>query len=432
MILTVIGLKLFPKSAEKTNQFIEGQRGTSRAGLFAASASASFFLPNLLLFRAKAIIIIDNPATGQTYHHQKEGAHYMKRVYNFSPGPSMLALPVLEQVQKDLVSYGSTGMSVMEMSHRSKMYQEIFDQAVELLKELMHVPENYKVLLLQGGATQQFSAVPLNLMKTGRADYVDSGNFAHLAAEEAKRYGEVRIAGSSRAENYTFVPEADVSPEADYVHITTNNTIYGTRFTALPDTKGVPLVADMSSNILSEPYDVSRFGVVYAGAQKNIGPAGLCVLIVREDLLGRAHPLCPKLLNWQVEAEANSMYNTPNTFAIYVAKLGFEWLRSLGGVEAIEKINVEKAALLYDYLDDSRLFKPTAQKAFRSRMNVTFVTGDPDKDAQFVKEAAAAGLVNLKGHRTVGGMRASIYNAMPVEGVKALVDFMKQFEMKNA
>ena len=356
----------------------------------------------------------------------------MKRVYNYSPGPSMLALPVLEQVQKDLLSYGSTGMSVMEMSHRSKMYVEIFDEAIALIKKLMDIPENYKVLFLQGGATQQFSAVPLNLMKTGKADYVDSGNFAHLAAEEAKRYGDVRIAGTSRADNYVYVPEADVSPDADYVHITTNNTIYGTRYVELPDVKAVPLVADMSSNILSEVYDVSKFGVIYAGAQKNIGPAGLCVLIVREDLLGSAHPLCPKLLNWQVEADANSMYNTPNTFAIYVAKLGFEWLLSLGGVKAIEKVNVEKAKLLYDYLDESKLFKPTAQKAFRSRMNVTFVTGDADKDARFVKEAAAAGLVNLKGHRTVGGMRASIYNAMPVEGVQALVDFMKQFEVKNA
>ena len=338
----------------------------------------------------------------------------MKRVYNFSPGPSMLALPVLEQVQKDLVSYGDTGMSVMEMSHRSKMYQAIFDEAVALLRKLMDVP------------------VPLNLMQHGRADYVDSGNFAHLAAVEAQRYGEVRIAGTSRADGYTYVPDVDVSPEADYVHITTNNTIYGTRYTQLPDTNGVPLVADMSSNILSEVYDVTRFGVIYAGAQKNIGPAGLCVLIVREDLLGRANPLCPKLLNWQVQADADSMYNTPNTFAIYVAKLGFAWLLAQGGVAAIERVNVEKAQLLYDFLDESRLFKPTAQRAFRSRMNVTFVTGDADKDAQFVKEATAAGLVNLKGHRSVGGMRASIYNAMPVEGVRALVDFMKRFEAQNA
>ena len=356
----------------------------------------------------------------------------MKRVYNFSPGPSMLALPVLEQVQKDLVSYGDTGMSVMEMSHRSKMYQAIFDEAVALLRKLMDVPDGYKVLFLQGGATQQFSAVPLNLMQHGRADYVDSGNFAHLASVEAQRYGEVRIAGTSRADGYTYVPDVDVSPEADYVHITTNNTIYGTRYTQLPDTKGVPLVADMSSNILSEVYDVTRFGVIYAGAQKNIGPAGLCVLIVREDLLGHANPLCPKLLNWQVQADADSMYNTPNTFAIYVAKLGFEWLLAQGGVSAIERVNVEKAQLLYDFLDESRLFKPTAQRAFRSRMNVTFVTGDADKDAQFVKEATAAGLVNLKGHRSVGGMRASIYNAMPVEGVRALVDFMKRFEAQNA
>lgn len=360
----------------------------------------------------------------------------MKRVYNFSPGPSMLPLPVLEQAQRELVSYGDTGVSVMEMSHRSKMYLEIFDEAVALFKEVMGVPQGYKVLMLQGGATQQFSAVPLNLLTgSGRADYVDSGNFASLAAKEAARYGKVNVVASSKADNYTHVPDLDPAAfdaGADYCHITTNNTIYGTRFTSLPHTGNVPLVADMSSNILSEGYDVSRFGVIYAGAQKNIGPAGLCIVVVREDLLGRAHALCPKLLNWQVMAEADSMHNTPNTYAIYVAKLGFEWLKSLGGVAAMERINMEKAAILYSYLDESKLFKPTAQKAYRSRMNITFVTGNEATDEAFVKAAAKAGLINLKGHRVVGGMRASIYNAMPVEGVQALVDFMKGFEAASA
>ena len=359
----------------------------------------------------------------------------MERVYNFSPGPAMLPLPVLERAQRELVTYGTTGMSVMEMRHRSKMYLDIYDAAVALLRDLMSIPEAYEVLFLQGGATQQFSAVPLNLMTgSNKADYIDSGNFAHLAAEEAARYGTVNIAASSRADNYTYVPDlalAKFDPQADYCHITTNNTIYGTRFISLPDTGSVPLVADASSNILSEVMDISKFGVMYAGAQKNIGPSGVCVLIVKKELLGRAHPLCPKLLNWDVQAKNGSMYNTPNTYGIYLAKLGFEWLKELGGVPAIEKINIEKAALLYDYMEESNLFKPTAQKAYRSLMNVTFVTGSEELDDKFVKEAGKNGLVNLKGHRSVGGMRASIYNAMPVEGVAKLVDFMKRFEAEN-
>jgi len=359
----------------------------------------------------------------------------MERIFNFAPGPAMLPLPVLQRAQQELVMYGSTGMSVMEMSHRSKMYLEIYDAAVSLLRDIMNIPDTYEVLFLQGGATQQFSAVPLNLM-TGskKADYIDSGNFAHLAAEEASRYGMVNIAASSRTDNYTYVPDFSTThfdQQADYCHITTNNTIYGTRYVVLPDTGSVPLVADASSNILSEVYDIEKFGVMYAGAQKNIGPSGLCVLIVKKDLLGRAHPLCPKLLNWDVQAKAGSMYNTPNTFGIYLAKLGFEWLKELGGVPAMEKINIEKAAILYDYLDESSLFKPTVQKAYRSRMNVTFVTGSEEADEKFVKEASKNGLVNLKGHRSVGGMRASIYNAMPVEGVTKLVDFMKKFEAEN-
>ncbi|MCR4877661.1 MAG: 3-phosphoserine/phosphohydroxythreonine transaminase [Clostridiales bacterium] len=357
----------------------------------------------------------------------------MDRVYNFSPGPSQLALPVLEKAQKDLLAYGSTGMSVMEMSHRSKMYTDIYDQAVADLKDLMAIPEDYEVVFLQGGATQQFSAVPLNLMVNGKADYIDSGNFAHLAAEEGKRYGEVKVVASSREDNYTYVPDVKgiaFTEGADYLHITQNNTIYGTRYTELPESPA-PLVCDASSMILSEVMDVSKYGAIYAGAQKNIGPSGLCVLIVRKDLAGHAKDICPKLLNWQVQIDKGSMYNTPNTWGIYVAGLTFQWLKEQGGVQAMEKINVEKAALLYDFLDSSSLFKPTADKKYRSRMNVTFVTGDPDKDAAFVKAAAGAGLVNLKGHRTVGGMRASIYNAMPMEGVKKLVEFMKQFEKEN-
>ena len=356
----------------------------------------------------------------------------MNRVYNFAPGPSMLATEVLEKVQKDLLCYGSTGMSVMEMSHRSKMYLEIFEKTVADFKDVMGVPEGYKVMFLQGGATAMFSAVALNLMQGGKADYIDSGNFAHNALVEAQKYGEVNVAGSSREDNYTYIPDYTLSPDARYVHITTNNTIYGTRYDHVPDTGDIPLVADMSSNILSEVYDVSKFGVIYAGAQKNVAPAGVVILVVREDLLGHELPITPKVMSFKKMADADSMLNTPNCFGIYVAGLTFEWLKKQGGVAAIEKINIEKANLLYDFLDNSKLFKGTAQEKYRSRMNVTFVTGDADKDAAFVKEATARGLVNLKGHRIVGGMRASIYNAMPVEGVKALVEFMKEFEAKNA
>ena len=352
----------------------------------------------------------------------------MNRVYNFAPGPSMLATEVLEKVQKDLLCYGSTGMSVMEMSHRSKMYLEIFEKTVADFKDVMGVPEGYKVMFLQGGATAMFSAVPLNLMQGGKADYIDSGNFAHNALVEAQKYGEVNVAGSSREDNYTYIPAYTLSPDAKYVHITTNNTIYGTRWDHIPETNGVPLVADMSSNILSEVYDVSKFGVIYAGAQKNVAPAGVVILIVREDLLGHELPITPKVMSFKKMADADSMLNTPNCFGIYVAGLTFEWIKAQGGVAALEKVNIEKAKLLYDFLDESKLFRGTAQAKYRSRMNVTFVTGDADKDAAFVKEAAARGLVNLKGHRIVGGMRASIYNAMPVEGVKALVEFMKEFE----
>ncbi|MDO5378133.1 MAG: 3-phosphoserine/phosphohydroxythreonine transaminase [Clostridia bacterium] len=355
----------------------------------------------------------------------------MDRVYNFAPGPSTLPLPVLEKVQRDLLCYGSTGMSVMEMSHRSKMYLEIFDRAVADLKALMAVPEGYKIMFVQGGATAMFSAVAMNLMNGGKADYIDSGNFAHNALVEAQKYGEVVVAGSSREDGYGYIPDYTLSPDAQYLHITTNNTIYGTRYTSIPNTNGVPLVADMSSNILSEVYDVSRFGVIYAGAQKNVAPAGVVILIVREDLMGHELPITPKVMSFKKMADADSMLNTPNCFGIYVAGLTFQWLLEQGGVAAIEKLNIEKAKLLYDCIDESELFKGTACERDRSRMNVTFVTGDPQKDAQFVKEAAARGLCNLKGHRIVGGMRASIYNAMPIEGVRALVSFMKEFEAKN-
>ena len=357
----------------------------------------------------------------------------MERVYNFAPGPAQLAQPVLEKAQKELLVYGNTGMSVMEMSHRSTMYTDIFDKTVADLKELMAVPDDYEIIFMQGGATLEFSAVPLNLMVKGKADYIDSGNFAHLAAEEAKRYGEVNVVASSREDNYTYVPDVDqihFSDDADYVHITQNNTIYGTRYVKLPAVKA-PLVCDASSMILSEEMDVSKYGVIYAGAQKNIGPSGLCVMVIRKDLLGHAMAVCPKLMNWTVEAEKKSMYNTPNTWGIYLAGLTFEWLRSMGGVKEMEKINIEKANLLYDFLDNSRLFRATAQPKYRSRMNVTFVTGDKDQDAAFVKAAAAESLVNLKGHRSVGGMRASIYNAMPLDGVKKLVEFMKKYEAAN-
>jgi phosphoserine aminotransferase len=356
----------------------------------------------------------------------------MARVYNFAPGPAALPLPVLQKAQKELVEYGSSGMSVMEMSHRGGAYEEIHKKAEETLRRLMGIPANYRVLFVQGGATTQFSAVPMNLMRKGRADYVESGNFAANAIKEAARYGQVNVAASSKAVNYVRVPELDKAkfdPNADYFHITTNNTIFGTRYTALPDTGNVPLVADMSSNILGEVYDITKFGLVYGGAQKNMGIAGLTVVVVREDLIGYARPETPQMLNYKVMADSSSLHNTPPCFAVYMAGLVFEWLEALGGVPAIQKINEQKAKLLYDFLDGSKLFSPTAEKAFRSIMNVTYVLPSDELTAEFVKFAASRGLVNIKGHRLVGGIRASIYNAMPVEGVQALVDCMKAFEV---
>ena len=360
----------------------------------------------------------------------------MQRVYNFAAGPSTMPEAALRRAAEEMLCYGNTGMSVMEMSHRSSMYLDIFNETEALVRELMNIPEEYAVLFLQGGATAEFAAIPMNLMgKNGKADYVDSGNFAHGALVEAKKYGKVNVVASSEDVNYTRIPELDPAkfdPEADYFYITTNNTIFGTRYDKLPETGDVPLVADMSSNIMSEVYDINRFGVAYAGAQKNIGPAGLTLVIVRKDLFGRALPVCPKVFNWEKECDKGSMLNTPPTYAIYMAGLCMKWLKEQGGVAGIEKVNIEKAGMLYDLLDASDFYKPVVtMKEYRSRMNVTFNTPDKDLDAKFAKEAAASGLANLKGHRLVGGLRASIYNAMPIEGVRALVEFMKKFEMEN-
>lgn len=359
----------------------------------------------------------------------------MKRVYNFSAGPSMLPLAVLEQAQKELVCYGDSGMSVMEMSHRSPDYEGIIAGAESSLRSLMNIPDNYKVLFMQGGASTQFAAVPLNLLNGSRkADYIVSGQFSKKAYDEAKKYGDVAVAASSKDANFSFVPKTDRSsfrPDADYVHICFNNTIYGTKFPYIPDTGDIPLVADMSSCIISEPVDVSKFALIYAGAQKNMAPAGVTVVIVREDLLGRARPETPTMLDYKVMAENDSMYNTPPCYSIYMLKLVCEWVLSIGGLEGMQKMNQRKAALLYDYLDSQSYYMAPVQKESRSMMNVTFVTGDEALDKKFASQATAAGLKNLKGHRSVGGMRASIYNAMPYEGVKALVEFMKDFAKNN-
>ncbi len=354
----------------------------------------------------------------------------MNRIYNFSAGPSMLPLPVLEKAASEMTDYNNSGMSVMEMSHRSSVYDAVIKEAEQNLRKLMEIPDNYKVLFLQGGATTQFAAVALNLMnKNKKADYIVSGSFSKKAADEASKYGEVKILASSKDKNFTYIPYVDkFSPDADYVHICFNNTIYGTTYNYIPETGDIPLVADVSSCILSKPIDVKKFGVLYAGAQKNMAPAGLTVVIVREDLLGNARPETPVMLNWQVQADNGSMYNTPPCYCIYIANLVYKWLLDLGGLTEMQKINEHKAAILYDYLDKSKLFKPTAEKEYRSLMNVCFVTGDENIDKRFCSEAAKAGFVSIKGHRSVGGMRASIYNAMPTEGVEKLVKFMEEFE----
>lgn len=360
----------------------------------------------------------------------------MQRVFNFSAGPGVLPVEVLERAQKELVCYGDSGMSVMEMSHRSKAYDAIIKNTESKLREIMNIPDNYKVLFLQGGASLQFAMVPLNLMhQSFKADYIESGQFASKALKEAQKFGTIRVVGSSKVDNYTYIPKVakeQFDQEADYAYICANNTIYGTKFHEYPDTGNVPLVADMSSCILSEVTDVSKFGVIFAGAQKNLGPAGVTLVIIREDLIGHASDKVPAMLNYKLMADNNSMYNTPPTYGIYMLGLMFEWIKEQGGVATLEERNKEKAALLYDYLDQSKCFKATAKKEDRSMMNVTFVTGDTELDAKFVKEAANEGLVNLKGHRSVGGMRASIYNAMPIEGVQKLVDFMSKFESENS
>ncbi len=358
----------------------------------------------------------------------------MSRVYNFSAGPSMLPLEVLEKAASEMTEYGTSGMSVMEMSHRSKDFDDIIKGAEALVRELMNVPDNYKVLFLQGGGSSQFAMVPMNLgNKNKKCDIVITGQWAKKAAAEAKRYISVNEVASSADKTFSYIPKLDestFSKDADYFYICYNNTIYGTRWTELPKTDA-PLVADISSCIMSEVIDVEKFGLLFAGAQKNLGPAGVTLVIVREDLIGNAMDITPTMFDYKIHADNDSLYNTPPTYGIYMLKLVMEWVKEQGGVAAIQAVNEKKAAILYDYLDSSKMFKGTVAKEDRSLMNVPFVTGDKELDAKFIAEATKAGFVNLKGHRTVGGMRASIYNAMPVEGVEALVSFMKKFEEEN-
>lgn len=361
----------------------------------------------------------------------------MSRVYNFSAGPACLPLKVLERAASEMTDYNNSGMSVMEMSHRSPVYEEIIAEAEQLFRKVMNIPENYKVLFLQGGATLQFAGVPMNLLNgSGKADYVISGQFSKNAYDEAQKYGDIKVLASSKDENFSYIPQfkvSDIREDADYVHICQNNTIYGTAFKQTPDTGNIPLVSDMSSCILAEPIDVSKFGVIYAGAQKNIGPSGVTIVIVRDDLIGKARPTTPKVMDYKIQAENQSMINTPACYSIYIAMLVFKWLiEDIGGLEAMQKINIDKSQILYDFIDNSKLFKSTVKKEFRSIMNVPFITGSEELDNKFVKEAEKNGLKTLKGHRAVGGMRASIYNAMPVDGIKSLVEFMKKFESENA
>ena len=360
----------------------------------------------------------------------------MSRVYNFSAGPSMLPEKVLKTAAEEMLDYKGSGQSVMEMSHRSKTYQAIFDETEALLREVMNIPDNYKVLFLQGGASTQFAMIPLNLMnKNNKADFVVTGQWAKKAYKEAARYGTANVVASSEDKTFSYIPKLDkatFTPDADFFHICVNNTIYGTKWNTLPETGDVPLIGDISSCILSEPIDVSKFGMLYAGAQKNMAPAGVTIVIIREDLIGNAMDITPTMLNYQTHSENGSMFNTPPCYCIYVAKLVLEWIKNdIGGLEKMKEINEKKAKLLYDFLDSSEMFRGTVVAEDRSLMNVPFVTGNDELDAKFVKEATAAGFVNIKGHRSVGGMRASIYNAMPIEGVEKLVEFMKAFEAAN-
>ncbi len=359
----------------------------------------------------------------------------MGRVYNFSAGPAVLPEEVLREAAAEMLDYQGTGMSVMEMSHRSKAYQEILDTAQKDLRELMDIPDNYKVLFLQGGASQQFAMIPMNLMKNKTADYIITGQWAKKAYQEACIYGKANAVASSTDETFSYIPDCSdlpISEDADYVYICENNTIYGTKFKTLPNTKGKTLVADVSSCFLSEPVDVTKYGVIYGGVQKNIGPAGVVIVIIREDLITEdTLPGTPTMLKYKTHADAGSLYNTPPAYGIYICGKVFQWLKRQGGLAAMKERNEEKAKILYDFLDESQLFRGTVRKEDRSLMNVPFVTGDEELDAKFVKEAKEAGFENLKGHRSVGGMRASIYNAMPKEGVVKLVEFMKEFEAKN-
>ena len=352
------------------------------------------------------------------------------RVYNFSAGPAVLPEEVLKEAADEMLDYKGTGMSVMEMSHRSKAYDAIIKEAEKDIRDLMNIPDNYKVLFLQGGASQQFAAVPMNLMKNGKAAYIITGQWAKKAYQEAQKYGEAVAVASSADKTFSYIPDCsdlDIPEDADYVYICENNTIYGTKFWQLPNTKGKDLVADVSSCFLSEPVDVTKYGVIYGGVQKNVGPAGVVIAIIREDLIrDDVNPATPTMLKWKTQADADSLYNTPPCGKV------FKWIKKMGGLEAMKAHNEKKAKILYDFLDQSKLFKGTVEKKDRSLMNVPFVTGNEELDAKFVKEATAAGFVNLKGHRTVGGMRASIYNAMPIEGVEKLVEFMKKFEAENA
>jgi phosphoserine aminotransferase len=360
----------------------------------------------------------------------------MKRVYNFSAGPAVLPEAVLKQAAEELFIYKDTGMSVMEMSHRSKDFQNIIDEAEENLRKLMNIPDNYKILFLQGGATTQFSMIPMNLMKNKKADFIVTGSWAKKAHKEAKKYLDAREVASSEDKTFSYIPDVrnlEFDPEADYVHICENNTIYGTKYHQLPDTKGIDLVSDMSSCILSEPVDVSKYALIYAGAQKNIGPAGTTIVIIREDLVTENYPdYTPLMLRYKTHVLKGSMHNTPPTYGIYMCGLVFKHLLENGGVEAVYEHNKKKAQVLYDFLDQSKLFIPTVDKKDRSLMNVTFNTGNDELNKKFIDEAKANGMVNLKGHRSVGGMRASIYNAMSLEGVEALVDFMEKFEKENS
>lgn len=357
------------------------------------------------------------------------------RAFNFSAGPSMLPLPVIEDVAANLPNYQGCGESVMEMSHRSKEFKAILAEAEQNLRDIMNIPENYKVMFLQGGGTLQFAMVPLNLLrKSGKADYIITGSWAKKAAKEAKKFGDIKIVASSEESTFSYIPEVkkeDFREDADYVHITLNNTIYGTHYPYIPDTGDIPLVADMSSCILSEEIDVTKFGLIYAGAQKNVAPAGVTIVIMREDLIGFAKDTVPTYLDYKVHAENDSAYNTPNCFAIYVAGEVFKHIKSIGGIPAMHDLDVEKAKKLYDYIDASELYTCPVREQDRSLMNVVFVTGDADLDKKFVAEGKAVGLHNLNGHRSIGGMRASIYNAMPMEGVDTLIDFMKKFEAEN-